>query len=302
MKNIDMKKICTLVLLAFCFFSCDEFIKVVIPDDPDPEPVVEVPVLLRSLVQDGEFVQGDCVGVYMSTYLNGKHVDLKAKGNHVDNNKFQYDGAGNWRSENIIYFKDEETPTDFYAYYPYTTVNDATRHDISVATDQSVEDNYKGADFLWGRTMGCIPSSDIVDITLHHVMSKAVIVLKAGNGFTEEELVSKEPTVRFLNVICNATFNLGTGCVDLDAATKSLIPYCSSALEHRAILLPQSVENQDIIEVKVGEAVYKLRKTMDLEGGKEYTFTVTVQRTEAGVNVGVSSWDVVDQDFGGIVK
>ena len=302
MKNIDMKKICTLVLFALCFFSCDEIIKIVIPNDPDPEPVVQVPVSLRLCVQDGEFVKGDCVGVYMSTYMDGKHVDLKAKGNHVDNNKFQYDGAGNWRSENIIYFKDDETPTDFYAYYPYITVNDATRHNISVPTDQSVEDNFKSADFMWGFTKGCIPSPEAVDITLHHIMSKAVIILKPGNGFTEEELISKEPTVRILNVRCNSTFNLGTGAWEPDTATKSLIPYRSSALEYRAILLPQNIENNEIVEVRVGEAVYRLRKTMHLLGGNEYTFTVTIQRTEAGVNVGVSSWDVVDQDFGGIVK
>ena len=102
MKNIDKKKICTLVLFALCFFSCDEIIKIVIPDDPDPEPVVQVPVSLRSFVQDGEFVKGDCVGVYMSTYMDGKHVDLKAKGNHVDNNKFQYDGAGNVKADGLI--------------------------------------------------------------------------------------------------------------------------------------------------------------------------------------------------------
>lgn len=303
-----MKKYFVLLFIILCFVCCDEK-NPVIPNEPGTQPSVpvpptteEMPVVLRSRAADGDFAKGDCVGVYMVNYLDGRHVSLKSSGNYIDNWKFLYDGEGSWAADQKLYYKDEETAADFYAYHPYSDIADATGHDVSVPYDQSAESDYEKADFLWGRALNCIPSTDPVDITLEHMMSKAVVVLKPGTGFTEEELIAAAPVVRFLDMKCDASFNLGTGELSVAQSVRSVTPNKSSALTYQAILVPQSVEDKDVVEVRIGESVYKLRRTVVFEKGKEYTFTVTIQRTEGGVSVGIGSWDLVGEDFGGVVS
>lgn len=303
-----MKKSLSLLLLLFCCLGCDDG-NGVTPENPVPEPsdpvpptTEDVPVILRSKSVDGDFGVGDCIGLYMVNYVDGQQVALKPENNYINNWKFRYDGAGNWSADQKLYYLNDTTSADFYAYYPYSEVEDATCYNVSVPSDQSAEKNYRKADFLWGNTLNCSPTTDPVDITLEHIMSKVVVILKPGTGFTEEELIASAPEVGFVNVKCNASFDLGTGELSVENSSESLVPYGFSSLEYRAMLLPQSVNDKDIVEIKIGKSVYKLRRTISFERGREYTFTVTIQRVEGGVNVGVGSWDVVDEDFGGVVS
>jgi hypothetical protein len=41
---------------------------------------------------------------------------------------------------------------------------------------------------------------------------------------------------------------------------------------------------------------------MTFESGKQYTFTITIQKTSGDIEIGIGSWDVVDEDFGGVVS
>lgn len=302
-----MKKFVSLLFAVLCCISCDE--KNPVTDDPTPVPPVpvppstqDIPVALRSKAADGDFAKGDCVGVYMVNYIDGKQVALKPGNNYIDNWKFLYDGIGSWSADQKLYYKDGETPADFYAYHPYSDIVDATMHDVSVPSDQSVDADYRKSDFLWGSALNCSPSTDPVDIIMEHMMSKVVVVLKPGTGFTEEDLIVSAPVVRFLDMKCEASFNLGTGELSIEDSSETVIPNKYSSLEYRAILLPQSVDDKDVVEIQIDGSVYKLRRTIAFERGKEYTFTVTIQRVEGGINVGVGSWDVVDEDFGGVVS
>jgi hypothetical protein len=45
-----------------------------------------------------------------------------------------------------------------------------------------------------------------------------------------------------------------------------------------------------------------LNKTFTCESGKQYTCTITMTKTQGGINVGIGAWDVVDGDFGGVVN
>lgn len=301
-----MKKFFYCLLVAYCSLGCDNK-NPITPDGPAPQPPVppsteEVPVVLHTKAADGDFAKGDCVGVYMVNYMDGQQMSLKSSGNYIDNWKFLYDGEGSWAADQKLYYKDEDTAADFYAYHPYSDIADATGYDVSVPYDQSAESDYKKADFLWGGALNCIPSTEPVDITLEHMMSKAVVVLRPGTGFTEEELIAAAPVVRFLDMKCDASFNLGSGELSVAGSARSVTPNHTSALTYQAILIPQSVEDKDVVEVRIGESVYKLRRTVVFEKGKEYTFTVTIQRTEGGVSVGIGSWDLVGEDFGGVVS
>lgn len=298
-----MKKFIDFLLCSFCIMGCGGVEPTPIDPTPTPPPSTEeVPVLLHTRVASGDFAKGDAVGIYMSNQVEGAHSPLKSSGNYIDNWRFEYDGNGGWSADQKLYYKDEETAADFYAYYPYSTVSDATRYDVSVSLDQSKDAAFENADFLWGSALACKPTTDPVKLTLNHMMSKAVIILKPGAGFSEEELVAVNPSVKLTGLKCEASFNLGTGELTVGNSVLDVTPYHYSSLEYRAMVVPQEINDKDVVVISIGESIYKLRKTISFEKGKEYTFTVTIQRTEGGVSVGIGSWDVVGEDFGGVVS
>lgn len=300
-----MKKFINFLVCSFCILGCGGVEPTpIIPTPPTPTPpsTEDVPVLLQTKAASGDFVKGDAVGIYMSNQVEGAHYPLKSSGNYIDNWRFEYDGNGGWSADQKLYYKDEETAADFYAYYPYATVPDATRYDVSVSADQSKDTAFEKADFLWGSALACKPTTDPVELTLNHMMSKAVIILKPGTGFSEEELVAVNPSVKLTGLKCEASFNLGTGELTAGNSVSDVTPYHYSSLEYRAMVVPQEINDKDVVVISIGESIYKLRKTISFEKGKEYTFTVTIQRTEGGVSVGIGSWDVVGEDFGGVVS
>ena len=216
-----MKKYLSLLCAVLCCLSCEENNPITndpTSETPNPLPpsTEDVPVILRSKSEDMDFKKGDCVGVYMVNYVDGKQVALKHANNYIDNWKFQYDGLGNWSADQKLYYKDEETAADFYVYHPYSEIADATFHNVSVSSDQSIEGNYAKADFLWGCALNCSPSVEPVDINLNHMMSKVVVILKPGTGFTEDELSAAGPLVNLLDFKCTASFNLGTGDMSVE--------------------------------------------------------------------------------------
>lgn len=297
-----MNRLSFLLSGLFLITSCGDLeIK---PLDPQPEfpAEPEVPVRLQTWAVDGDYLEVETIGLYMSNHLDGTSLSLMPFGNYIDNWKFICNELGGWSSDKKLYYKDENTQADFYAYSPYSDISDATRHYVSVPSDQSEEVAYKMADFIWGKTLNCQPSSEPVNIILEHMLAKVVVILKPGHGFTENELTEVRPRVQLKGIRCNATFDIGTGQLTEIGSPVLLMPYRHSALEYRAILIPQRIEDTDMVEISIGDAVYRLRRTITFEKGKEYTFTVTIQRTDGGVNVGIGSWDVVGEDYGGVVS
>ena len=297
-----MNRLSLLLSGLFLVASCGDL--EIRPLEPSPVPPAtdEVSVCLHTATINDNFLKGESIGLYMSNHSDGASLPLMSSGNYTDNWKFTYDGLGGWTSDRKLYYEDEDAQVDFYAYFPYSEISDATRHDVSVPVDQSDEMAYRMADFIWGNTLNCQPGAGPINITLDHMLAKAVVILKPGHGFTENELIEVGPRVQIRGISCNATFDLGTGqLTEIDSPTL-LMPYQHSALEYRAVLVPQHIEDTDLVEISIGAAAYKLRRTITFEKGKEYTFTVTIQRTEDGVNVGIGSWDVVSEDYGGVVS
>lgn len=275
------------------------------PIPPTPEPPVSEterePVVLMTRAINGDFEVQDCIGVYMSNFENGSSVPLKSSGNYVDNRKYTYTGSG-WTAESPLYWKDENTNADFYAYYPYASVHDATELVVEVKNDQSALADYISSDFLWGKAENQSPNVGTVYIMLSHVMSQAVLKIKPGAGFTEEELIDANPQVQFYSLKNQAIFNIGTGELSDSDGAYSLTPYKVADLEYKAIVLPQTLEEAQLVEVKINNISYYLTRSMTFESGKQYTFTITIQKTSGDIEIGIGSWDVVDEDFGGVVS
>lgn len=91
--------------------------------EPTPEPVrKEIKMLFGvqdiARATDATFEAGDKIGLYVVNYDGQQAGNLQNTGNHVNNMRFVYNSS--WTPDQTIYWKDDETKADFYAYYPYS--------------------------------------------------------------------------------------------------------------------------------------------------------------------------------------
>lgn len=287
-----MKKLFALATLASLLFSCTEN-----PSSESYYTQEKWPINISTSITratDTAFENGDKVGIFIVNQPNA----LKASGNYVDNMAFTY--SGKWSSASPIYWKDETTKADFYCYYPYTdNVSSIDAYPFSIKADQSTSANYKASDFLWGKTTGVSPTKEAVGITVSHLMSNVVIKLVAGAGYTESDMKSASVTICGLKT--NSIINLTTGAVSASGSASDITPI-DEGDQRRALVVPQSITNSDIIKVTIGDKVYILNQSVEFKSGKQHTCTLTVEGKNQGVNIGINGWETDEVDFGGTVE
>ena len=293
-----MRKLLALAAVAALMFSCSENPTPEPEPTPTPTPTPEKWAINISTsitrATDTSFENGDKVGIYVVNQPN----TLKATGNHADNIGFTY--SGSWSAVTTIYWKDETTKADFYCYYPYASnISNVEAYPFAVKADQSSVANYKASDFLWGKTTDVAPTKDAVGITVKHAMSNVIVKLIAGNGYTAEDIASA--TVAICGLKTNSTINLATGVVTATGDVAEITPMVENDYR-RALVVPQSVSNADLIKVTIGDKVYTLNQSIEFKSGKQHTCTLTVERTNQGINIGIDGWETEGDDFGGTVE
>lgn len=268
--------------------------------EPEAEPSSgRLPVRIATSltrVTDDSFETGDKVGLF----IVNQPGTLKAAGNHADNACHTFDGSG-WNSSSTIYWADDETKADFYCYCPYSgTVPSVEAFPFSVREDQSDQNAFKASDFLWGRTAGVSPTPDPVNITMSHRMSLLTVSLKAGDGWTDEELKSAGVTLCGLRT--SALVNLSDGTVTADGAAGEMKPLAEGDGSFKALVVPQTVESAELVRIRVGGVSYAFKTSVNLTPGMNHTSTVTLKRTAGGVSIGISPWETDGNDYGGTVE
>ena len=193
---------------------------------PEPTPVrKEIKMLFGvqdiARATDVTFEAGDKIGLYVVNYDGQQAGDLQNTGNHVNNMRFVYNSS--WTPDQTIYWKDDETKADFYAYYPYSASANVSGYIFNVKADQASVDNYKASDFLWGKTSGVSPTEQAVNITLNHVFSCAQVKVEPGNGFTQAALDEATIQVKFNHIRLAASIDLVTGEVEAVNEEQSII-------------------------------------------------------------------------------
>ncbi len=272
------------------------------PQNPPTQEKLEIkisPSLSASRATDYGFESGDCIGLYVVNYAGGKPGTLGNSGNHVDNMRFTYNGT--WNPDSPVTWNDNETHADFYVYYPYSSVKSVNAHEFAVKSDQSTEDAYKASDLMTGKALNITPTASAIEIPVSHAMSRASIYLEAGNGFTAESLAKADISVKINGVKCSATINITTGEVTPSGQSTSLTPLLTGNC-YKALIVPQTVENGNLITITADGREFNLQKGFTFEGGKNHNFTITLSKTSAGVNVNITPWIDDDSDNGGTAE
>lgn len=276
-----------------------------LPKPPGPaQPTERMPIdIITSITRATEtaFEDGDKIGLFVvNRNADGSAVPLKPSGNYVDNMLYTY--ATSWNPASALYWKDAETHADFYMYYPYTsTITSVDAMPFKVNADQSSEAAFKASDLIVGSTLDVVPTASPVNIMAKHIMSQVAIVLKAGAGFTESSLAASNPSVRINNLVTSSTVNLSTSEVTMNGTASNVIPYKDGNV-YRAIVVPQTVTDTQLITVTIDGYEYKLSQNITFVSGKRHTINVTVKKISNGVNVTIEGWEDDDVDYGGIAS
>ncbi len=300
--------VCGVACLLFAMSACSgENGSSLDPEpQPQPQPTEKLPINISTSVTtratDEAFEENDAIGLFVvNNNADGTSVALKPTGNHVDNMKYTYNGT--WVPATQTYWKDDVTKADFYLYYPYTSsVSSVEAMPFSVKADQSTAANYKAGDLLIGKVANVAPTQNAVKIDAKHVMSQMVIALVAGNGFTESTLAASQIKVTVNRLKTEATANLSTGAVTAKGDDANITPLKEEGNNYKAIVVPQAVEEGNLITVNVDGRDFNLAKASNFDAfaaGKKYKFTVTLSKTSNGVNVDITKWEDDGIDYGG---
>lgn len=304
MMNIKHK--ITMVLTSLCLMACasggngenDEEPDITPPTKDKKQIYIDSYVTAITKATDYGFETNDRIGLYVVN-RNG-NATLKTTGNHVDNMLFTLNGT--WTPSTPVYWKDDDTHADFYLYYPYKQhIGDVRAVDVAVKADQSSAEGYKASEVLAGAALDVTPSETAVKISARHMMSQMVIVLKAGNGFTEEKL--KEATVRVTvnGVKTAATLDIAEAKLTPKGNATTVVPLTDDGC-YKVLIVPQTVEEGNLITVTIDGRDYHLKKAFTFEAGKSHSFTVTVNKTSSGINVDIPGWETDGNDNGGVAE
>ncbi|MDE6271038.1 MAG: fimbrillin family protein [Muribaculaceae bacterium] len=271
------------------------------PSNPTTEKLeIKIsPSVKDSRATDYGFESGDCIGLYVVNYSGSTPGSLATTGNHVDNMRFTYNGS--WVPDTPIYWGDNATHADFYLYYPYAAVQSVSAHPFAVKADQSTEAANKASDMMVGKTVDVAPSSSTTVIPVNHVMSRILIYLEAGNGFTAESLAAADVSVKINGVKTNSTVNIATGAVTPTGDATTVTPLFADNV-YKALIVPQTVGEGNLITVNVDGHEYNLKKGFTFESARSHKFTVTVSKTSNGVNVNINPWSDDGIDHGGTAE
>lgn len=289
-----------LLLSVATFVSCSKS-KDVREDNPNEKIPISLSTNICTKATETNFESNDRIGLFVVNFKDGLHGELTTHGNHADNELFTFNGS-NWLSSTGLYWKDGKTHADFYCYYPYRSdISDVKAVPFAVCADQTSVELIKSSDFLWGKTEDVSPSETAVGITTYHRVSKVLVRILPGDGYTEEMLASKEIRVSLCGFYTNATVNLADGSVT-PAGERNDINLCHSDNFWFGYVIPQSFSDTDVVKVVLDENEYILKQTVSFVANKSQECTLTINRIGEGVNIGIGAWDNDGTDFGGTLN
>lgn len=244
---------------------------------------------------------GLLAGLYMVNYSNEQQVSLLANGNYVNNLQMNYNN-GSWQLSSPIYWKDTNINADFYAYSPFTEqVDDARAMAFRVATDQSTQEAFQKSDLLWGTVQNQSPLDGKFSLMLSHCLSRLNVKVEAGVGFSEGELTANDVTVVIGGSKTLGEVDLQTGQVNTKGEVADVKCTNNGDLSFSAILLPQQIPFANLIQIDWKGNKYTLQNSFVLESQRQYTLKIELKKTQSGLVIGIDGWDIINEDFGGVI-
>lgn len=246
-----------------------------------------------------EWAANDAIGIFM--VKNG--VTTVVDG--VENREYTTTGGGNFTATagNEIYYPMDGSKVDFIAYYPHASgkaIGDAMDVNVSgTQTDASQAIN----DLLWTNTYNNAAEGfdkenhkgQTVALEFAHKLTKLVLNCKVGAGLEGADLGNMTVSIKGMNTqntLTLATGTLGAATLTADITPRKIATAENFAASYDAIILPGAYE-ADKVEVTFtvnGEPFIWEVPAITFETGTEYTYEITLTRSEVLVTGTIKPW------------
>lgn len=254
-------------------------------------------------VQSTQFDSGEMIDVNISEDTDGEATTVyeqplvyKAGG----------DGSMTPPEGKQPYFPTSGKGVNITATYPCSTVGnygtDSEGDVISftIETDQRLDAKYKKSDLMVAQKKNVARTSNAVNLTFNHMLSKVTVKLKSGAGMPDlngalVELQDVKPTYSY-NETNDDMEPAG------DATAIKMFEAATGKLEGSAIIIPQELD-QSFIKVTLangGTLISKNLKDKDdnpitgnikFEYGRVYTYEITVNLTGLSITSSITDWN-----------
>ena len=169
------------------------------------------------------------------------------------------------------------------AWYPYSAKKPAADA-LKVKADQSNDTDYQASDYLETDAADVAFNNPVV-LTFKHRTAKVIVTLQEGDGVTD--VIGA--TVKFLN---QTQVESGTEVIPNTTVTPDV---------YTALLIPIRIQKKQFIKVTIGmngdaRDYYYTPTDINLEAGKQYSYTITVKKEGLVVDGISASW--TDSDLG----
>ena len=264
----------------------------------------------RGTADNNEWTTGDAIGVYVTSAGNTTGTNVK----------YVYTDAGNFVSDNPIYFMDGEAQT-FSAYYPH--IDDTKIDKDGWVTDWTIDysnpsNTILANDFLFASGATASKYSPVVnfkdtnesgqteeakDHRFKHKMSMIVFNVIPGVGV--ESSKSYLQSITLDKIKTQGKINVKTGLTETTGtSSKQTLPVTGFLDTKRVcqfILFPQQFESNTLTiscNVLYNESTTNVyTATMNLpkgfEGGKKYTYFITVRNHSIDIgDASITSWGI----------
>lgn len=233
---------------------------------------------------DVTFQDEDEIGLTVVKWYDENAVDLT--GSRVENNvKFTYDG-GVFLPDAAAYFPDETSKTTFFATYPYNTLGfnyGENVMNITLSNKQNSAAKYTKCDYMYAIAEGITPTEEKVTMEFKHILSKIVVKLVAGDGYTDAELSKAKVELRRFNT--SASYDVKTSVFSNFSKIDNIYMYNKSSIAS-AVVIPQTINSGDnLIYITIGDTVfaYEADKEYKFETGRINEFTATISKASSTV-------------------
>ena len=260
-RNINLPFLASILLLAAC--SKDDNGGQPLPEGEYPMTFTAAGIALS--VDTKATTDNNWQGVQqVAVLVDGavKPYDVEASGDYA---------TATLSSSDPFYWQSTD-PITVSAWWPYAE----TMPDVVVQADQSSEDNFHKSDYISATNTIEFDGPHALQFT--HRTAKVTVALECGDGMTDEELAQATVTLTSIT-----TGNAADG--------NTVTPYQNTT----ALLPPQTIAaGQPFIQITLAPGVtyvYKTEEAAQLEGGYQYTYTITVSK--AGLDLAgnsISSW------------
>ncbi|MBP3473837.1 MAG: fimbrillin family protein [Alistipes sp.] len=229
------------------------------------------------------FVNNDLFGVYTTTGKMGSN-----KKADPENARYIYkDGNIEAADEsNTIYWENNKS-MKIYAYYPHdgSDTNTFEAHSFAVKTSQNIITDYYKSDFLRAESDAIAKTSNPVEITFYHLMSKISVTINHDDSFTDSEfknITTKELTI--VDVATSGIINLKDRTLSAPKTFGKTITALANGDTFSAIIFPQN-RNDVKFRLKLGDDYYSSTINIAYDSGKEYKYTFTVTKNEGALTL-----------------